>query len=208
MSTRRERSPLPLARRRRTERGAVLVEAAFVVPVLLLLIIGVIEFGWVFFQYLSLRQGVREAAREAAISTVPQPSSGTWASQGCTLTGVSIPTSNPIYPDVYDMMCYAKSRIGLGMGSQVRVSLYWNSTEAFAPNTNTADPDSVVVCAQFQSSSLTGVYGPILNSYVINSTTEIRIEQTSTDIQANPTGISPPIAEAPFTSWPSACSTL
>lgn len=46
----------------RRERGASLVEAAFVLPVVLLVLFGVVEFG----RYLSVSQGVSTAAREAA----------------------------------------------------------------------------------------------------------------------------------------------
>ncbi|HKX75314.1 MAG TPA: TadE/TadG family type IV pilus assembly protein [Acidimicrobiia bacterium] len=45
------------------ESGASLVEFALLAPFLLLLLIGVIEFAWLFSQHLDVRQGAREAAR-------------------------------------------------------------------------------------------------------------------------------------------------
>lgn len=55
-------------RRRRGERGAALVEFAILAPLLILLLIGLIEFGWLFAQYNQVRHGVREGARYAAVS--------------------------------------------------------------------------------------------------------------------------------------------
>lgn len=49
------------------ERGAVAVEMAFLVPLLLLILIGTMEFGRVFNIQNSLTQAAREGAREAAI---------------------------------------------------------------------------------------------------------------------------------------------
>ncbi|HET6665119.1 MAG TPA: TadE family protein, partial [Acidimicrobiales bacterium] len=43
------------------------MEAAIVAPFLFLLIFGIIEFGWVFYQYQDVRQGAREGARIAAV---------------------------------------------------------------------------------------------------------------------------------------------
>lgn len=49
------------------ERGASLVEFAVLAPLLLLLVFGIIEMGWVFGQFNDLRHGVREGARFAAV---------------------------------------------------------------------------------------------------------------------------------------------
>jgi Flp pilus assembly protein TadG len=53
----------PSARRR----GAALVEFVIVVPLLLLLVLGIMEFGMVMHDYIMLAQGAREGARTAAI---------------------------------------------------------------------------------------------------------------------------------------------
>ena len=48
-------------------RGATLVEFAFVVPILLLMLLGIIEFGWFAQNNLQLANAVREGARDASI---------------------------------------------------------------------------------------------------------------------------------------------
>lgn len=54
-------------KRLQKERGAVAVEMAIVLPLLLMLLIGIIEFGRVFNVQISLSQAAREGARHAAI---------------------------------------------------------------------------------------------------------------------------------------------
>lgn len=55
--------------RRNKEKGAALVEMAFLMPLLVMLLFGIIEFGWAFSQFQDLRHGAREAARLAAVDT-------------------------------------------------------------------------------------------------------------------------------------------
>lgn len=54
-------------RTKRAERGAVAVEFALVVPILLLVLIGIINFGVVITQQLSLSNAARQAARYSVI---------------------------------------------------------------------------------------------------------------------------------------------
>lgn len=58
-----------LSRRRRGERGAAAVEFALVVPLLLLILGGIFNFGFAFAQKLALDNAVRETARSAAVDT-------------------------------------------------------------------------------------------------------------------------------------------
>ena len=54
--------------RLRNEEGQGIVEFAFVLPMLLALILGIVQFGIVFNNYLTLNDGTRVGARKAAVS--------------------------------------------------------------------------------------------------------------------------------------------
>lgn len=54
-----------IRRRRGHERGASLVEAAFVIPLLLLLVLGVVEYGFMVNRDTVINNAAREGAREA-----------------------------------------------------------------------------------------------------------------------------------------------
>jgi Flp pilus assembly protein TadG len=60
------------------ERGAELVEFALVLPLLLLIVLGTIEFGRAYYTYHLLSKGLRDGARYAATSRLR--SDGTWVS--------------------------------------------------------------------------------------------------------------------------------
>ncbi len=51
--------------------GAAAVEFALVVPILLLLVMGILDYGRFFFDSISLRQGAREGARQAVVQQYP-----------------------------------------------------------------------------------------------------------------------------------------
>jgi Flp pilus assembly protein TadG len=68
------RGPL-LRRRRRGEDGQSLVEFSLILAPLLFLLLGIIQFGFVFQTYITLSTAAREAAREASIYVYDQNSS-------------------------------------------------------------------------------------------------------------------------------------
>lgn len=53
------------------ERGAAVVEMALVTPFLVLLLMGIVEFGWLFSQNLDIKHGAREAARMISVNEDP-----------------------------------------------------------------------------------------------------------------------------------------
>jgi Flp pilus assembly protein TadG len=60
-------------RRRNEESGQAFVELALVLPILLLLLLGVIQFGNIFRDYIALTDATRVGARQAAVSRSIQP---------------------------------------------------------------------------------------------------------------------------------------
>jgi Flp pilus assembly protein TadG len=66
-----------LVHRSRESRGSTLVEFALVVPIVVLLFMGIAEFGRFYFTRITLQHAVREAARFAVTgSTLPDPDTG------------------------------------------------------------------------------------------------------------------------------------
>ncbi|REK12860.1 MAG: hypothetical protein DWQ40_10420 [Actinobacteria bacterium] len=59
---------LAFKKRDNPDRGASLVEFAFIAPFLLLLLLGIIEFGYFLAEFNDVRHGAREAARVAAVN--------------------------------------------------------------------------------------------------------------------------------------------
>lgn len=55
-----------IKRIKHNEHGAALIEFALIVPILLALLIGIIEFGWIYNGYISITGAAREGARLAA----------------------------------------------------------------------------------------------------------------------------------------------
>lgn len=49
------------------ERGQAMVEFALVLPVLVLFLCGIIDFGWIFYNQIAINNGCREGARYAVI---------------------------------------------------------------------------------------------------------------------------------------------
>jgi Flp pilus assembly protein TadG len=52
----------------KSERGQTMTEFAFVLPILLVLMLGIVQFGVAFNNYVSLTDAVRAGARKAAVS--------------------------------------------------------------------------------------------------------------------------------------------
>jgi Flp pilus assembly protein TadG len=60
-----------MPRRHRDERGAALVELAFVLPILVLFVFGIVELGRAYSARIELTSAVREGARAAALGGTP-----------------------------------------------------------------------------------------------------------------------------------------
>jgi Flp pilus assembly protein TadG len=84
----------------KSERGQSMVEFALVLPILLLLLCGIIDFGWLYYNQVMLSNAAREGARYAVIHYSPATS---WESDTITvirdsmpgITGASIVVAGP-----------------------------------------------------------------------------------------------------------------
>jgi Flp pilus assembly protein TadG len=138
----------------RRERGAALVEFAFVAPILFLLLFGIVEFGMAFNDYIAVRNGSREGARAAVVNDVDSAPS-------CTITGA------PGNAATRAIVCKTKNRIGLD-DDDVKVKIALDGTEI---------GDTVTVCASYPIRSGSGLLAPLLGGKTVTSNVTMRLEQ-------------------------------
>ena len=154
------------------ERGTALVEFAIVVPLFLMLVFGVIAFGVTYNDYISVRQGAREAARQGAVGDfAPAYTTGV----PCYLTGASAASSN-----IKNLICLAKNQIGLD-ATNTRVKVLSGAPNFIDPGTFQKG-ESLIVCAQYPLDAVSGVIAPFLSDAFLRTKTSIRIEKS--DISA------------------------
>jgi Flp pilus assembly protein TadG len=90
---------LSLRRRSTSERGAELIEFALVFPLLLLVVLGIIDFGFLFQRYEVLTNAAREGARVAVLPGYGSADVTARVQQYLTAGGLTAtPTISPIAP--------------------------------------------------------------------------------------------------------------
>lgn len=136
-----------LKKKRQNERGAAMVEMAVVAPLLILLVFGIMEMGWLFAQQVEVRHGAREGARIAAVSA-PDLDGGGFGSS-----------------DVVLRTCNA---IDLSSASTVTVMLA-------AGGSDIGDEATITVTSSY--ASLTGVLDGIFAGLTIDTDVDFRLEQ-------------------------------
>jgi Flp pilus assembly protein TadG len=135
----------------------VLVEFAIVFPLLMLVIFGIIAFGSAYNNYESVRQGVRDAARQGVVGQYGSNTS-------CDLTGLTSANTQ-----TRELMCLTKTLVGLGNNTRVKVLVV---------DAVTAPPNgALVVCAQYPQQSVNGVMRPFLGGKVLHTQVQMRIEK-------------------------------
>ena len=80
--------------RTNNEDGAAAVEMALVLPILLLLVFGIIEFGFIFNRYISVTHAAREGVRQLALGVSAEDAE--LKAEGATGDVVSADVSDPI----------------------------------------------------------------------------------------------------------------
>jgi len=136
------------------DRGASLVEFAFVAPLLFLLILAMVDFGFAYGDYIGVRSGVREGARQAAINPP--------GSRSCAISGTTPNAATT------NLVCLTKERVGLDE-DDIRVAIDFEDS---TPEVG----DSVTVCADVALRSTSGMTAPFLEGRRSKSETTIRLE--------------------------------
>jgi Flp pilus assembly protein TadG len=160
------------------------VEFAIIAPLLFFLLLGIVDFGINLSNSISLRQGVREGARQ-----------GTVANFGSTAScGVTFATAGST--NMQKLICLTRSRTDMtSADAAVAIRFDPGSTSYPAPVAGTDAPvgNGLVVCAVTPMTSASKLLSPILDGKYIKSKTTMRIEKGSgvAESQANmtdPTG--------------------
>ncbi|MGQ0802891.1 MAG: TadE/TadG family type IV pilus assembly protein [Actinomycetota bacterium] len=141
----------------REQRGATAVEFALVAVLLFTLLFGIIEFGLVGNDFLAVRFGSQEAARQAAVGT-------TGSDGSCSLSGPATGAGS----STRQLLCLTKERVGLG-SEDVRVNLVFGTG-------GYAEQSRLAVCVQTPMRSRSGLFTPLFGDRVLRSRAEARIE--------------------------------
>ena len=148
----------------RSERGAVLVELAMVVPILVLLIMGIVDYAVLFNQKIGLRGGVREAAWNGSRGIFGAGPSG---SCGLTFSGAA--------PDAatQQIMCMVKRRSGLDP-REIRVMVRLVDLDTPSAPATYDNGKGLMVCAMRQASSTTHFFSSVLaDSFQVSRLTTV-----------------------------------
>jgi Flp pilus assembly protein TadG len=135
---------LPIGAGRRYQRGQGLVEFAMLVPVFLVILLGMLEFGFAFNHNLTLEYATREGARAGAAMADGSQKDTTACGNGTTLSAVNVdpliiaavqrvlesPGSMVDISQVQDITIYKVSNDGLTTGP----SNVWTKTIGAGPN--------------------------------------------------------------------------
>jgi hypothetical protein len=123
-------------RQDRDDRGAAALEFALVVPVLIVLVMGIIDYGMFFSDRLAVKQGIREGARDAVVATGP----------GCG------------GPDLNCLAGQIKDKIGaIGGTTYVRVEVVETDETASPLGDGWLEGNDLLVCAVVKETGLTGL---------------------------------------------------
>jgi Flp pilus assembly protein TadG len=152
----------PRAHRRvRGERGAALVELALILPLFVILVFGVIEFGLTYNNYITIRQGVREADRQGAVGNFGSITS-------CSLQ------STPGNTVTTELACLTKQQIGLSYAN-TRVKIM-SGDPTFTTTGSFSAGDSLIICAMYPIDGTAKFVSPVLGKAFLKSKTTMRIE--------------------------------
>ncbi len=146
-----------MAKRSKKDRGAAAVEFALVLPLLLSLLFGIIEFGWAYGQMLDVRHGAREGARLVAVNDFP---AGKTADD---LTAAQ--QTNHLVATICDRM---------DLTNDAKISIELETVGGVSAG------QTVSVTVESPLQTITGWFDPLIGSKELTSTLQVRIEQEAT----------------------------
>ena len=161
-----------------------MVELAIVLPLFMVLVFGVIEFGITYNNLITIRQGTREAVRQGAVGNFGDFGSPPGTAPSCSLTGVTVTAPY----DIPNLMCLAKQQVGLSY-SKTRVKVL-SGTADFTSAGTFQKGQSIIVCVMYPVDAMAKFVSPVLGGAILKSKTSMRIEtsypNTETALEETP----------------------
>jgi hypothetical protein len=142
------------------DRGSEMLEFALIIPILLTILLGTADLGVRFNARQNLEEGLRDAARSAAVHDLGDDAS-------CPLDGTSPPNSETTH-----LVCLTKNRIDLD-SNDTRVAIVFGPGGAVAG-------EPILICAQYDGGPLTGAI-PFIGSRTVAARSVMRLE-TDTEL--------------------------
>lgn len=134
---------------------------------IIVILIGTVEFGLSLADLISVRQGTRDATRNAVVANYG-------SDEVCDLTGLS--TANV---ETKKIICNAKNEIDREE-TRIRVMIAFPDGGAAPPPAD----NSLLVCTEFEHHSITGMFAFLLDDRVSNTQVTMRVEQDLTAVDA------------------------
>jgi len=170
----------------RRDSGAAAVEFALVLPVLVLILFGIIDYGLYFGNALDTRSGVASASRQAVVNNFTP----------CTTSGTFVAGSDSSF-----LACMVEARTSpLAGTTYVKVILPTDATNPTSTATGWYAGESVVVCEATSSTGVTG-YVPLPSKGVIRVRLVSEIEQHPNDATQPDTGGADATPPGGWDSW-------
>lgn len=157
------------------QRGVALVEFTLIMPFLLILVVGIIDFGLVFSDVIGVRQGARDGGRQASV--------GQFGSD----TSCQLYLSASASLEAKALMCLTKAQDD-APDNRTRVRIFVGDGSAGAAY---AVGKPIAICEQYLMKSITGVMPALTNpvhNRVFTTRTVFRVETVSPGFVPSGTG--------------------
>lgn len=168
--------------RTRDETGAEIVEFAILVPVLILILCGLLDFGLMFGGHITLERGVNAGARAASLNASTSPPNCTGGPNAYTAAMVC-----NVVSDIGTLMGVKTTSLVVGIcfapQGGALTSLICNAETSTSVGTSVYG--DVEVCAQASLQSTTGFTAPFMNGKASGTSSRLTVEQPQPSAATN-----------------------
>ena len=135
------------------------MEFALVLPLVMILLMGIIDFGFGLSNLNSMRHGTRESVRRAVVADVGSDSV-------CVIAGGGPGGATQ------SLVCQTKNKTGLDE-SRLRVKIVLDTSHD--------EGEGLILCTQHELESITGLFSSLLNGKSVHTEVHMRVEKVDVD---------------------------